>query len=770
MELFADPSMLELFRIEVETQVTALENGLVAVEGGATSGAELEPLMRAAHSIKGAARIIGLDIAVRLAHAAEDVLVAAQKSELELTPERVDVLLGGVDLFKQLSTVEPTVIATWLADNEARIAALVEALRQVRAGGAPAVGVASAKPALRDAAPAPTPPSASPAPVVEPIVRAEGESRRAPVSEPPPRSTQTDKPHEGGESSVLVSAETLNRLMGLAGECMVEAHRLERFAAELARLRGQWWDTSEALDAAGGREGRQALARARTLIAECQQQLGRHIDGFEAYAVNAEELTTRLYDEAIVARMRPFADGVRGLPRSVRDLARQLGKKVRLEIVGESTKVDRDILARLEAPLSHLLRNACDHGVEAPAGRRAAGKPEEGVIRLEAAHRAGMLSVQIVDDGRGIDQDAVRVKLVARKLASAELAESLSEAELYEFLFLPGFSTSGAVTEVSGRGVGLDVVQTMVNEVGGSVRVHSELGRGTTFQLQLPLTLSVLRALLVEVAGESYAFPLARVDRVLKLAPSELDVVEGRPFVSFDGRNIGLIPAQQPLGLPAPTGASSELSVVVVSDRLNRYGIVVDCLLGERELVVRPLDGRLGKVPDLSAAAILDDGSPTLIVDVDDLVRSVDHVLGGSKPSLLLASAAEADARPIKRILVVDDSITVREVERRLLVNQGYAVDVAVDGMDGWNRVRATRYDLVISDVDMPRMNGIELVSRIKGDPQLRELPVVIVSYKDREEDRVRGLTAGANYYLTKSSFQDDSLVRAVRDLIGEGR
>jgi two-component system sensor histidine kinase and response regulator WspE len=310
----------------------------------------------------------------------------------------------------------------------------------------------------------------------------------------------------------------------------------------------------------------------------------------------------------------------------------------------------------------------------------------------------------------------------------------------------------------------------MVNEVGGSVRVHSELGRGTTFQLQLPLTLSVLRALLVEVAGESYAFPLARVDRVLKLAPSELDVVEGRPFVSFDGRNIGLIPAQQPLGLPAPTGASSELSVVVVSDRLNRYGIVVDCLLGERELVVRPLDGRLGKVPDLSAAAILDDGSPTLIVDVDDLVRSVDHVLGGSKPSLLLASAAEADARPIKRILVVDDSITVREVERRLLVNQGYAVDVAVDGMDGWNRVRATRYDLVISDVDMPRMNGIELVSRIKGDPQLRELPVVIVSYKDREEDRVRGLTAGANYYLTKSSFQDDSLVRAVRDLIGEGR
>jgi two-component system sensor histidine kinase and response regulator WspE len=452
----------------------------------------------------------------------------------------------------------------------------------------------------------------------------------------------------------------------------------------------------------------------------------------------------------------------------VRDLARRLGKKVHFEIAGKSTGVDRDILEKLEAPLSHMLRNAVDHGIEMPEDRVAAGKSAEGQIRLEARHRAGMLSVLLSDDGCGVELEAIRRKVVDRKMVEPELARNLTSSELIDFLFLPGFSTAKSITEISGRGVGLDVVHTMVHEVGGSVRAASEPGKGLTFHLQLPLTLSVIRTLLVEIAGEPYAFPLARIDRSLKIAAADVKVVEDRQFFRFEEENIGLIAARQVLELEDTPKTSVELPVVVVSDRLNRYGLVVDRFIGERELVVRPLDPRLGKVPDINAAAVMVDGSPVLILDVEDMVRSVDALLTGGRLRKLGAGGSSDALKPQKRVLVVDDSITVREVERKLLETAGYKVEVAVNGMDGWNAVRTAPYDLVITDVDMPRMNGIELVRLIKGDAGLKGTPVMIVSYKDREEDRIRGLEAGANYYLTKSSFHDETLLTAVVDLVGE--
>ena len=344
----------------------------------------------------------------------------------------------------------------------------------------------------------------------------------------------------------------------------------------------------------------------------------------------------------------------------------------------------------------------------------------------------------------------------------------MSPTELADFLFLPGFSTAASLSRVSGRGVGLDVVQSMAQEIGGSVRVSSKAGEGTQFELSLPLTLSVVRALVVTIAGEPYALPLSRVDRVLRVPEATLRAVEGRLYADVDGEAIGLVPAHQPLGLypsPAPPGP---LPVVVVSDRLNRFGLAVEELVGERELVLRPLDPRLGDVPDVGSVAILEDGAPVLVLDVDDLVRSIDHILAGDGVATVRRGRETEEKRGARRILVVDDSITVREVERRLLENKGYEVDVAVDGMDGFNRVRSGRYDLVVSDVDMPRMNGIEMVSRIRHEPALARLPVIIVSYKDREEDRLRGLEAGASYYLTKGSFHDEQLVNAVADLIGE--
>lgn len=451
----------------------------------------------------------------------------------------------------------------------------------------------------------------------------------------------------------------------------------------------------------------------------------------------------------------------------VRDLARRLNKQVKLEIIGQSTPVDRDILKKLEAPLTHMIRNALAHGIEVPEVRAAAGKPVEGTVRLEAFHRGGMLAITVSDDGQGIDFKHLRQKIVDRHLTSPETATQLTEAEIIEFLFLPGFSTADQVTEISGRGVGLDIARNMVQEVGGSIRALSQPGKGTSFHFQLPLTLSVVRTLIVEISDEPYAFPLARVDQIVKLDQSEIYVVEGRQYFSKDDRNIGLIVAHHVLERPEPSSANEVLCVVVISDQSNVYGLVVDQFLGERDLVVRPLDPRLGKVRDISASALMDDGSPVLIVDVSDLVRSIDNLLNsGQLRPVDVNKAKKASDR--KRLLVVDDSITVRETTRKLLQNRGYNVDVAVNGMDAWTAIRSNHYDLVVSDIDMPRMNGIELVKQIKEHPKLHSLPVIIVSYRDREDDRIQGMEAGADYYIAKSSFHDDTLVNAIVDLIGK--
>jgi two-component system sensor histidine kinase and response regulator WspE len=511
-----------------------------------------------------------------------------------------------------------------------------------------------------------------------------------------------------------------------------------------------------------------AFSRMRRSVLECQHFLSQRLVELETIDNRSLALSQRMYDEALACRMRPFADGVHTFPRLIRDLAHSLGKQVKLDIVGESTQVDRDILTALDAPLGHLLRNAVDHGIESPDERRARGKSPEGTIRLEARHSAGKLQVIVADDGGGVDVEKMRATVIARHLINREAAERLTEAELLEFLFLPGFSMKGTVTDISGRGVGLDVVRDMVKRVHGTVRVSSQVGSGTRFLLQLPVTLSVVRTLLADVGGEPYAFPLGSILRTLKVSREQIELLEGRQHFDFDGRRIGLVPAQQVFGVgeSAPMGETS--AVIVLGDHGATYGVVVDRFLGERELVVQPLDSQLGKVKDIAAGALMEDGSPVLIVDPEDLLRSMDRLVSAGRPDRIGSPLSVGREKARKRVLIVDDSLTVRELERKLLGNHGYEVEVAVDGMDGWNALRASDFDLVVTDIDMPRMDGIELVSLINKDAMLKSVPVIVVSYKDREQDRRRGLEAGAAYYLTKGSFHDETLLQAVVDLIGE--
>jgi two-component system sensor histidine kinase and response regulator WspE len=756
-------SMIELFRLEAESQLGVLTQGLLALEQGDRT--VLAALMRAAHSLKGAARIVGIGAAVSVAHVLEDCLVAAQQARLALGGAEIDLLLRGLDLLTRIAQTADTDLPAWEGEWQPEVGRVVADLRSLLPGAerrpaAPATPVRPAAAPALPAAPA-APVAAAPVPVAAPESAAPG-----PAAEPA-------RPDRAGGRSVRVAAENLNRLLGLAGESLVESRWLRPYGTTVARLKRLQHEVAVALDelrdrldaGATGERMKESLLEAQRRLARCREHLGGRLEELETYDRRSGNVAQRLYAEALAVRMRPFADGVTGFPRLVRDLARSLGKEVRLDIRGEDTKVDRDVLERLEAPLGHLLRNAVDHGIEAPEARALAGKPAAGTIRLEARHRAGVLLVTVQDDGRGADLEGIRAAVVRRSLAPAETAARLSDAELLEFLFLPGFTMKTAVTEISGRGVGLDVVQSMVRTVRGSVRVASTPGGGMRFQLQLPLTLSVVRALLVEIAGEPYAIPLGFITRTLRLTERDLASTEGRQHFAFEGRRVGVVAAHRMLGRPGePRGG--DLAVVVLGEGDQLYGIVVDAFLGERELVVQPLDPRLGKVPDIAAGALMEDGAPVLIVDVEDLVRSLEKAATAGTLGAVRTGAREEAARR-RRVLVVDDSLTVRELERKLLESRGYAVEMAVDGMDGWNAVRTGDFDLVVSDVDMPRLDGIELTRLIKQDPRLRALPVMIVSYKDRDEDRRRGLDAGADYYLTKGSFHDDTMLNAVRDLIG---
>jgi len=759
-----DASLLELFSLEADAQTQVLSAGLLALERNPTQADQLEACMRAAHSLKGAARIVGVDAGVSVAHVMEDCLVSAQESRLYLLPEHIDALLQGTDLLMRIATPGNTVGP---ADIESYVA-LMERLLDPSQKVAP------------PAAPKPAPP---PTPAPEPELSMEALLTLPPEPEPaPPVSAELPRQNkrmtEGGERVLRVTAERLNSLLDLSSKSLVETQRLKPYLASLQRLKRIQSNSARALENLDGHlktvdlslEAQEALADTRRLLSEAQALLAEKTAEIDEFGWQAGQRAQVLYDTALACRMRPFADVLAGQVRMVRDLGRSLGKQVRLEIEGEKTQVDRDVLEKLEAPLTHLLRNAVDHGIEMPEQRLLAGKPAEGLIRLRASHQAGLLVLELSDDGNGVDLERLRGTIVDRHLSPLETALRLSEEELLTFLFLPGFSLRDKVTEVSGRGVGLDAVQHMVRQLRGAVVLEQTAGQGSRFHLEVPLTLSVVRSLVVEVGEEAYAFPLAHIERMCDLAADDIVQLEGRQHFWHEGRHVGLVAASQLLQRPPGQGSQETLKVVVIRERDAVYGIAVERFIGERTLVVLPLDDRLGKVQDISAGALLDDGSVVLIVDVEDMLRSVDKLLNTGRLERIARRTQQTLEAPRKRILVVDDSLTVRELQRKLLLNRGYEVAVAVDGMDGWNALRSEDFDLLITDIDMPRMDGIELVTLLRRDTRLQSLPVMVVSYKDREEDRRRGLDAGADYYLAKASFHDDALLDAVVELIGGAR
>ncbi|MEI6273449.1 MAG: ATP-binding protein, partial [Phycisphaerae bacterium] len=513
MSAYGGFDLFELFRAEIVAHGASLNDGLLRLEQNPADVHPIESLMRAAHSIKGASRVIGLDLAVDLAHHMEDCLVNIQKKVEVCGPERVEQLLGGTDILTQLGTLQEADLPTWKSTNAVDINALITALSAPPQAMPVSVTVAKPVDVVEPFVPAAEiiPPKAESlvAPTNPPTAALSATKSVAGSSEQPiqpsNKSGNTAKSAAAAAApevrTVRVNAENLDRMMRLAGESMVEGKRFPQIRRGLREMKSQLRFARDSFESAVKRRDTAEISNSLARLASIEGSLTNHAEFLENVFRRTEEVGTKLYHEVIGSRMRPFGDVTAGHPRMIRDLAKKLGKKVQFDIEGAHVAVDRDVLARLEAPLNHMLRNAIDHGVEGPEDRLAAGKSETAHLRLQARHHAGMLEVRIRDDGRGIDPERVRTKVIEKRLQSADIAAGLNKTELLEFLFLPGFSTASQVTEVSGRGVGLDVVSQTVREIGGTVRLESQPGQGSEFILSLPITLSVIRAVTVMVGG-----------------------------------------------------------------------------------------------------------------------------------------------------------------------------------------------------------------------------------------------------------------------------
>ncbi|OGV48987.1 MAG: hypothetical protein A2017_17405 [Lentisphaerae bacterium GWF2_44_16] len=762
-------SMLGLFLIESETQAQSLSEGLIAVEKTPSAPELLESLMRAAHSLKGGAQIVQADMIVKFAHSMENYFSALMNGKAALNAYHIDRLLEGVDLVRKISETKEEDFNSFISSHTEsflKLASVYEDMKENRD-----IPAAENTETIK-----PSPPPPPPQPEKE-------EKKAVPVHEKDAhipeehQITQTfRKMDQHKDNFVKVTSAKMEKLLGLSGESFVAVKKMQTLENKRVGLKEKFMTISEIaskardllLEGKRNEEINELLSEMKDKSSEYYWAISDFANDFSVFSLSAESFSEDFYNELVSCKIIPFEDLSKVFPRTVRDVARKLGKHVEFQVSGEKTGVDRDILEKLEAPINHLLRNAIDHGLESPEARKAAGKNESGTIELSAFHWAGMLNITISDDGRGINLETVREKIIARGLATEDMVRKMPPHELLDFLFLPGFSTSSSVTEISGRGVGLDVVQNMVQDVKGLIKIETKLGKGTTFHMQLPITLSVISAMIVEIGEELYAFPSTKLDRLLIVPTEDLQTLENHQFINHENSNIGIVSGRELLSYPIKSIEDENIPLLIVSDRYNRYAVVVDRFLREEKIVVRPLDERLGKISCVSSASVLDDGSPVLVADVDDIVRSVDNLVKGNTLHKLSRSNETVIHQRRKKILVIDDSITVRELERHLLENKGYKVETAVDGIDGWNALRTDNYDIVITDIDMPRMNGFELVEKIKSHAKLRSIPVMIVSYKDREEDRVKGIDAGADYYLTKSSFHDNTLLEAVYNLIGD--
>ncbi len=568
--------------------------------------------------------------------------------------------------------------------------------------------------------------------------------------------------------SLRVPIEKLDRLAHLAPEMVVQSLKAFERHTELRRLERM---LSRLRDRA-----REARLTPETSEIDRGAQLAEHADGLDAVTRRLREflvsfsddrvrlnlITEELRQNVIELTMLPVASVFDAFPRAVRDLARTFGKEIELEIRGRETELDKKIIEQIAEPLTHLIRNAVDHGIEAPEVRERLGKPPAGHLILSTEQQGNRILITLKDDGSGIDLHMLRAVATERQLASATDIARWSPEQLVDLIFQPGFSTRSSATDVSGRGVGMDVVKSVVERLGGAVRVQSEIDKGTSITLNLPLSLALLRVVLLEAGEELFALPTAAVRRILQVGSAEIGQLQQGPVADVGGESISLTSLSAMLRVPASPSAGRQ-TVIVAEGSDGRFGILVEAVHEEQELVFKELRGPLRNQKTFTGAALLGNGDIVPILDVNALFD-----LASRAPSPSSAPTMQRRPAPrIYRVLVVDDSLVAGELQKNILLTAGYESEIASDGVEALEFLHRKDWDLVIADVDMPRMTGFELTERMRADEQFRDIPVIIVTSRDTIDDRRRGFEVGADAYVLKREFDQSHLLDTVRRLIG---
>ena len=764
--------LLEDFLVESFELIEQIDHDLVELETNPEDLDLLNRIFRVAHTVKGSSSFLNFNILTELTHHMEDVLNKARHGELKITPDIMDVVLKSVDMMKNLLFS--------IRDNGSDSAAgiditdmckLLTDLSEGKGVGAPVAPAAA--PATPEPAPAPAaadiPPSAIPEGVdpntlseeqvnaeIERLLKvrkAEDEARRAakaasgeapvqtaPASvtpaapEPPkpaPKSAETPKPTEGGaaapakssasamDQTIRVEVGRLDYLMNLVGELVLSKNRLLTI----------YNDVEERYD------GEQFLEELNQVVSSLSL------------------VTTDVQLAVMKTRMQPIAKVFNKFPRVVRDIARDLNKQIDLEISGEETELDKSIVEEIGDPLTHIIRNSCDHGIESPEDRKAAGKPEKGTIQLKAYNEGNHIVIEIVDDGKGMDADAIRAKAIEKNLITEHEADTMSNKEIFSIIFKPGFSMAKKLTNISGRGVGMDVVKTNIEKLHGIIDIESELGKGTTLKLKIPLTLAIIQSLLVGTQEEIYAIPLANVNETVRVPVDNIYTIEGKNVLRLRDEVLSLVRLSDLFGVKQVLESGEQTYVVVISVAETKLGIIVDNLIGQEEIVIKSLGNYLSSINGIAGGTIRGDGRVTLIIDVGVIMDMAKEVKVDIKSSMANETAAKAKEKPEDyKVLVVDDSKMDRTIIRKSLTPTGITLIEACDGLEALNIIKSGdhAFDAVLIDIEMPKMDGYTLAGEIRKYSKYRNLPLIAVTSRTSKSDRLRGVEVGMTEYITK--------------------
>jgi two-component system chemotaxis sensor kinase CheA len=753
--------LLATFKVEAEEHLEAISAGLLRLEREPSPEKQadlIQTVFREAHSFKGAARAVNLAEIEAICQALESVFARWKRQTAAPSPEEFDLLHQAVDQVRLL-------VAAGAAASEPAEKSRIKALIQ---------GLDHAAQAL----------AAHPEEATRPKAEKVAIAAEPAVLQPP-----VEK-ESGAPESVRVSLAKLQELLQQSEEFLPARLAARQILAEanqvgsaLLAWRSEWNKIQPVV---------RALHRHQRAGADFDSQTGKgaslmdsrvfeFLEWGEAYHKSLESRTALLVRsaeqgywqlsrlvESLTAELKkvlmlPFQPALEIMPRLVRDLARSSGKEAELSIRGGEIEIDRRVLDEIKDPLVHLVRNCIDHGLESPEERRRRHKPDRGRITIAIVPlEGGKVEVSVSDDGAGIDAARVRQAAVKLGFIAPEAGEEADESELWSLIFEAGFSTSPIITDISGRGLGLAILREKVEKLGGSYEVETKPQAGTTFRMVLPITMATLRGTLVRLGARLFVVPTRNVEQVRRVHRIDIRTVENRETIALNGRAVALVRLAEVLELSAESGSGDSVPVVVLTAAEKRLAFGVDEVLYEQEVLEKPLGGQLSRVRNISGITILGTGELAPILNVADLFKSAVKM----SYSLRSPAPAELAERAPGTILVAEDSITARTLLKNILEAAGYRVETAVDGLDAFGKLQGGSFDLVVSDVDMPRMNGFDLTERIRRDRELGETPVVLVTALESREDRELGIEAGANAYIVKSSFDQSNLLETVKRLI----